>query len=86
MCDSRDCVFVFLWLDHYLRQQGGCGPTGATWLGGVATYTTVRDWCIEVVIHPSVTIARCLYLMFRVPEYDFLLFMLSLGCLDIMFR
>ena len=43
------CVFVCLWLDHYLRQHGGCGATGATWLGGVATFTTARDRCIETI-------------------------------------
>ena len=48
-----------LWLDHYLHQHGGCGPTGATWLGGIATYTTTRDWCTETVYCSSVTIAGC---------------------------
>ena len=32
---------------------------GATWLGGIATYTTVRDWCTETVYYSSVTVAGC---------------------------
>ena len=32
---------------------------GAMWLGGIATSTTIRDWCTEIVYCPSVTVARC---------------------------
>ena len=42
-------LFMCLWLDHYLHQHGGCGPTGATWLGGIATYTIARDRCTETI-------------------------------------
>ena len=35
-------LFMCLWLDHYLHQHGGCGPMGATWLGGITTFTTAR--------------------------------------------
>lgn len=42
--------FVCLWLDHYLHQYGGCGPLGATWLEGIATFTTTRDQCTETVL------------------------------------
>ena len=38
-----------LWLDHYLHQHGGCGPMGAMWLGGIATFTTTRDRCTEMI-------------------------------------
>ena len=48
-----------LWLDHYLHQHGGCGAIGATWLGGVATYTTARDQCTEMVYYSSMTVAGC---------------------------
>ena len=55
-----DVVFyVCLWLDHYLHQHDGCGPTGSMWLGGIATFTTARDWCIEIVSYPSATVAGC---------------------------
>ena len=52
-------LYVCLWLDHYLHQHGGCGPMGATWLGGIATFTTTRDRCIEMVYCPSATVAGC---------------------------
>ena len=42
-------LFMCLWLDHYLHQHGGCGPIAATWLGGVATFTTARDRCTETI-------------------------------------
>ena len=35
---------------------------GATWLGGIATYTTARDWCTEMVYCSSMTVAGCLSL------------------------
>ena len=79
-------LYVCLWLDHYLHQHGGCGPTGVTWLGGVATYTTARDQCTEIVFYHSAIVARCFHLMLRISEYAFLRLMLSLECLDIMFR
>ena len=53
------CVFVCLWLDHYLHQHSGCGPTRATWLGGVATFTTARDRCTKIVYCSSTTMAGC---------------------------
>ena len=60
MSVSLVCLFcVCLWLDHYLHQHGGSGPTGATWLGGIATYTTTRDRCIEMIYCSSMTVARC---------------------------
>lgn len=65
-------LFVCLWFDHYLHQHGGCGPMGATWLGGVATFTTARDRCTETIFCPSATIVGCLHLVLRVPEYAFL--------------
>ena len=65
-------LYVCLWLDHYLHQHGGCGPMGATWLGGVATYTTARDRCIEMIFCPSATVVGCFHLVLRVPEYAFL--------------
>ena len=46
---SHGCCFVCLWLDHYLHQHGKCGPRGATWLGGVTTFTTARDRCTETI-------------------------------------
>ena len=67
-----DVVFVCLWLDLYLHQHDTCGPMGATWLGGVSTYTTARDQCTEMVFCPSATIAGCFHLVLRVPEYAFL--------------
>ena len=79
-------LYVCLWLDHYLHQHDGCGPAGTTWLGGVATFTTARDQCTEMVFCPSTTVAGCFHLVLRVLEYAFLSFMLSLECLDIMFR
>ena len=65
-------LFMCLWLDHYLHQHGGCGPMGATWLGGVATFTTARDRCTETIFCPSATVAGCFHLVLRVPEYAFL--------------
>ena len=66
-------VFVVcLWLDHYLHQHGGCGPTSATCLGGISTFTTARDQCIEIVFCPNVIVAGCFDLMLRVLEYAFL--------------
>ena len=53
---------VCLWLDHYLHQHGECGATGATWLGGIVTYTTARDQCTEMVYCTSMTVAGCLSL------------------------
>ena len=32
---------------------------GVMWLGGIATYTIGRDWCIETILCPSVTIIGC---------------------------
>ena len=58
-------LYVCLWLDHYLHQHGGCGPTGATWLGGVATFTTARDRCTETIFCPSATVAGCIHLYFE---------------------
>ena len=75
---------VCLWLDHYLHQHGGCGPMGATWLGGVATFTTARDRCTKTIFCPSATVVGCFHLVLQVPEYAFFWFMLSLECLDIM--
>ncbi len=57
---------------------------GATWLGGMATYTIARDQCTKTVLYPSVTIARCVHLVLWFMEYTFLWFMLSLECLFIM--
>lgn len=67
-----DAIFVCLWLDNYLHQHDRCEPMGATWLGGIATFTTARDRCIEMVFYPSVTIAGCFHLVIRVLEYAFL--------------
>ena len=61
--------FVCLWLDHYLPQNGGCEPMDATWLGGVATFTTARDQCIKTIFCPSAIVARCFHLVLWVPEY-----------------
>ena len=69
---SHGCSFVCFWLDHYLHQHDECGPMGATWLEGVATFTTARDWCTETVSYPNATIVRCFHLMLRVLEYAFL--------------
>ena len=52
-------LYVCLGLDHYLHQHAGCGPTGATWLGGIATFTTARDQCIEMVYFSSAIVAGC---------------------------
>ena len=65
-------LYVCLWLDHYLHQHRRCGPMGATWLGGVATFTTARDRCIEMIFFPSATVAGCSHLVLQVPEYAFL--------------
>ena len=46
-------IFVCLWFDHYLHKYNGCGPMDARWLGGIATYTTSRDWCTEMVFCAS---------------------------------
>ena len=62
-------LYVCLWLDHYLHQHSGCGPMDATWSGGVATYTTTRDQCTEMIFCPSVTVAGCFHLVLRVSEY-----------------
>ena len=62
-------LYVCLWLDHYLHQHDGCGPMGATWLGGVATYTTARDWCTETIFCLSVILARYFHLALRILEY-----------------
>ena len=67
--------FVCLRLDHYLHQHGRCGPTGATWLGGVATYTTTMDQCTKMIFFPSSTFAwiSCLddvSLFDAFPYYD----------------
>ena len=59
VCVSLGCCFVCLWLDHYLHQHGGSGPSGATWLGGVATFTTARDRCTETVYCSSAPVAGC---------------------------
>ena len=85
MCDSLECVFVCLWLDHYLHQHGGCGPIGAMWLGGVATYTTTGAQCTETVYYSSATVVGC-SLGTLGSGVCFLVMMLSLECLDIMFR
>ena len=70
---ALDVVFYLcLWLDHYLHQHGGCGPTGATWLGGVATFTTARDRCTEMIFCPSAIVAGCFHLIFQISEYAFL--------------
>ena len=61
--------FVCFWLDHYLHQHGGCEPTSATWLGGIATYTTARDRCTEMIFHPSATVVGCSHLVLQVLEY-----------------
>ena len=52
-------LFMCLWLDHYLHQHDGCGPAGATWLGGIATFTTTRDQCTEMIFCPNATVAGC---------------------------
>ncbi len=56
-------LYVCFWLDHYLHQHDGCGPMGATWLGVVATFTTARDRCTEIVFCPSVIVAICFHLV-----------------------
>ena len=75
---------VCLWLDHYLHQHGRCGPTGATWLGGVATYTTARDRCTETVYCPSVTVAGCVTWYFDIQSILLVIYALimMLSCLD----
>ena len=80
VCVSHGFCFVCLWLDHYLHQHDGCGPMGAMWLGGIATFTTTRDQCIEMILYPSATIAKCVHLVLQFTKYAFLWFMLSLGC------
>ena len=65
-------LFVCLWLDHYLHQHGRSGPTGATWLRGVATFINARDWCTEMIFYPSAIVAGCFHLVLQVPEYAFL--------------
>lgn len=34
---------VYLRSDHYLHQHDGSGPIDSTWLGGMNTFTTIRD-------------------------------------------
>ena len=80
VCVSHGCCFVCVWLDHYLHQHDRCGPIGATWLGGIATFTTTRDQCIETILYPSVTVAGCVHLVLRFTKYAFLWFILSLWC------
>ena len=67
-----DVFFVCLWFDHYLHQHGKCGPTGAMWLGGIATYTTTGDQCTKMVFSPSVHIVGCFHLVLRVFGVCFL--------------
>ena len=62
-------AFVCLWLDHYLHQHSGCGPMGATWLGGVATFTTTRDRCIETILYPSMIVVGCVHLVLQFTKY-----------------
>ena len=72
VCVSHGFCFVCVWLDHYLHQHGGCGPTGTTWLGGVAIFTTTRDQCTKTILYPSVTDVGCVHLVLWFMEYDFL--------------
>ena len=65
-------IFACFLLDHYLHQHDKSGPIGCMWLGGVATYTTARDWCTEMVSCPSMIIARCFHLVLQVLDYAFL--------------
>ena len=65
-------LYVCLWLDHYLHQHDESGPIGSMWLGGIATYTTARDWCTKMIFYPSVTVARCFHLVLWVLEYAFI--------------
>ena len=86
MSVSHGCfLFVYFWLDHYLHQHDGCGPMGATWLGGVATFTTARDWCTETVYCPSVTVAD-VSLGTSICRVCFLVIYAFIGMLFIMFR
>ena len=80
-----DVVFVCLWLDHYLHQHGGCGPMGATWLGGVATFTTARDWCIETVYCSCVVMAGCFIWYFSLRSMLLVIYAfigMCFSCLD----
>ena len=86
VCVSHGCCFVCMWLDHYLHQHGMCGPMDAMWLGGIATFTTARDWCTKIVLYPNATIFGCVHLVLQVLEYVFLWLMISLKFLYIMFR
>ena len=49
-----DCTLC-LGSDHYLHQHCKSGPTGSTWLGGVATYTTIKDQGTELVFFQIVS-------------------------------
>ena len=84
VCVSHGCCFVCLWLDHYLHQHGGSGPSGATWLGGVATFTTARDRCTETVYCSSAPVAGCVTWYFGIRSMFLVIyaFIMMLSCLD----
>ena len=42
---------------------------GATWLGGVATFTTAKDWCTKIVLYPNATDAECVHLVLWFTKY-----------------
>ena len=76
--------FVCLWLDPYLYQHSGCGPMSATWLGGIATYTTTRDLCTKTIYCPSATVGGCVTWYFGIRSM--LLVIYALIGMFIMFR
>ena len=57
---------------------------GATWLGGVATFTTTRDRCTEMVYCPSATVAGCVTWYFNIRSTLLVIYALimMLSCLD----
>lgn len=65
------CICVCGWIVISIRNIGS-GPTGSTWLGGVATYTTIGDQCTEIVYYLDATVARCFHLVLQVLENVFL--------------
>ena len=84
VCVSHGCCVVCVWLDHHLHQHGGCGPTSATWLGGIATFTTARDQCTETVHCSSVIVVGCVTWYFGIQSMLLVIYALimMLSCLD----
>ena len=84
VCVSHGCCFVCLWLDHYLHRHDACGPIGATWLGGIATFTTARDQCTEMSYGPSAIVVGCVTWYFGIRSMFLVIYALimMLSCLD----